>query len=140
MNRLAQPRWSPETARTIRQFVQFGVVGLSGFAVDVLVVYLTRRSLGLVGAGLLAYLAAATSNWALNRAWTFRGARRDGLLRQWLMFLAANGLGFVLNRGTYLLLIAFVPLCREQPVLAIAAGVAAGLLANFNLSRRLVFR
>ena len=46
----------------------------------------------------------------------------------------------MLNRGTYLLLIALVPLCREQPVFAIAAGVGAGLLANFNLSRRLVFR
>src|SRR4051812_20444529 len=131
---------SPEAARTFRQFAQFGAVGLSGFAVDVLVVYGLRHSVGLVGAGLLAYLAAATSNWALNRAWTFRHAGRERPVRQWLMFLAANALGFVLNRGTYLLLIALVPLCREQPVFAIAAGVGAGLLANFNLSRRLVFR
>jgi len=130
----------PETARTIRQFAQFGLVGLSGFGVDVLVVYLFRHSLGLVGAGLLAYGAAATSNWALNRAWTFRGAGRSGAVRQWLKFLAANSLGFVLNRGAYLLLIALVPLCREQPVFAISAGMAAGMLANFNLSRRLVFR
>jgi putative flippase GtrA len=124
----------------LRQFVRFGLVGVSGFGVDVLVVYLLRHALGLAVAGLLAYLAAATSNWALNRAWTFRGARREGPVRQWLMFLAANSLGFVLNRGTYLALIALVPLCREQPVFAIAAGVAAGMLANFNLSRRLVFR
>ncbi|MBV8914859.1 MAG: GtrA family protein [Acetobacteraceae bacterium] len=130
----------PQTTRTIRQFAQFGAVGLSGFGVDVLVVYLFRHTLGLAAAGLIAYFAAATSNWALNRAWTFRGSHRDGLVRQWLMFLAANSLGFVLNRGTYLVLIALVPLCREQPVLAIAAGVGAGLLANFNLSRRLVFR
>jgi putative flippase GtrA len=123
-----------------RQFLQFGAVGLSGFAVDVAVVYLTRGALGLAGAGILAYFAAATSNWALNRAWTFRGAGRHGLLQQWLLFLAAIALGFVLNRGTYLALIALVPLCARQPVFAIAAGVAAGLLANFNLSRRLVFR
>ena len=103
-------------------------------------VYLLRHMLGLVLAGLAAYFAAATSNWALNRVWTFRAANRTGLFRQWAMFIAANGLGFLLNRGTYLLLIAFVPLCAEQPVFAIAAGVAAGLLANFNLSRRLVFR
>ncbi|HYZ60974.1 MAG TPA: GtrA family protein, partial [Acetobacteraceae bacterium] len=74
------------------------------------------------------------------RAWTFRGASRHGLVRQWLLFLAANSLGFVLNRGTYLLLIALVPLCARQPVFAIAAGVVAGLFANFNLSRRVVFR
>ena len=127
-------------AALLRQFLQFGAVGLSGFAVDVLVVYLLRHSCGLVLAGIAAYFAAATSNWALNRVWTFRSARRDGLLRQWAMFIAANGLGFVLNRGTFLLLVSFVPLCAEQPVFAIAAGLAAGLLANFNLSRRLVFR
>jgi putative flippase GtrA len=131
---------SPDAARTIRQFVQFGAVGLSGFVVDVAVVYGLRHSIGLVGAGLVAYLAAATSNWALNRAWTFREAGRDRPFRQWLLFLAANALGFVLNRGTYLVLIALVPLCREQPVFAVAAGMAAGMLANFNLSRRLVFR
>ena len=52
----------------LRQFTQFGLVGLSGFGVDVLVVYLLRHSLGLIAAGLVAYFAAATSNWALNRA------------------------------------------------------------------------
>ncbi|GAC1339663.1 MAG: hypothetical protein NVSMB18_08300 [Acetobacteraceae bacterium] len=137
MARSPLPRVTPEVAR---QFVQFGMVGLSGFAVDVVCVYLLRDRVGLVWAGLLAYFAAASSNWALNRAWTFRGAGQQGLLRQWLLFLAANSLGFVLNRGTYLLLIAFVPLCAEQPVFAVAAGVVAGLVANFNLSRRLVFR
>jgi len=124
----------------LRQFLQFGLVGLSGFAVDVLVVYLLRHAIGLVAAGLVAYFAAATSNWALNRAWTFRGANHTGLVRQWAMFITANGLGFLLNRGTFLLLVAFVPLCAEQPVFAVAAGVGAGLLANFNLSRRVVFR
>ena len=128
---------SPEA---FRQFLQFGLVGLSGFVVDVVVVYALRGSVGLVWAGLAAYLAAATSNWALNRIWTFRDARRDPLVLQWLSFLGANAVGFVLNRGTYLLLIALVPLCARQPVFAIAAGVAAGMLVNFNLSRRLVFR
>ncbi len=135
-----QSRLPPGTVLLLRQFLQFGTVGLAGFGVDVLCVYLLRGAVGLVWAGLVAYLAAATCNWALNRAWTFRAAARGGLVRQWLLFLAANGLGFVLNRGTFLLLVAFVPLCREQPVFAIAAGVAAGLVANFNLSRRLVFR
>ncbi len=135
-----QSRVRPGTVLVVRQFLQFGAVGLAGFGVDVLCVYLLRGRIGLVWAGLAAYLAAATCNWALNRAWTFRAAARGSLVRQWLLFLAANGLGFVLNRGAFLLLVAFVPLCREHPVFAIAAGVAAGMVANFNLSRRLVFR
>jgi putative flippase GtrA len=48
--------------------------------------------------------------------------------------------GFVLNRGTYSVLVTFVPACAAQPVFAIGAGAIAGLFVNFNLSRRLVFR
>ena len=140
MRSLPRPLVSDATSLAVRQFLQFGVVGATGFLVNVAVVYLLRDAVGLAWAGLIAYFVAATSNWALNRIWTFRDAKRGGLVRQWLMFLAANTLGFVLNYGTYLVLIALVPLCARQPVYAVAAGVVAGLFANFSLSRRLVFR
>ena len=130
----------PARLLTLQQFLRFGTVGLAGFGVDVACVYLLRGLVGLFWAGMAAYLAAATTTWALNRVWTFAGARRGGLFRQWLLFLGANGLGFTLNRGTFILLVALVPLCERQPVLAIAAGVAAGMFVNFNMSRRVVFR
>ena len=121
------------------QFFRFGVIGFAGFLVDTAMVYALKDRVGLVPAGLLAYLAAATTTWAGNRAWTFAGPQRGSAVRQWLLFLAANGLGFVLNRGTFTLLVLLVPLCAEHPVLAVLAGVAAGLGANFHLSRRVVF-
>ena len=49
-------------------------------------------------------------------------------------------LGFILNRGTYAVLVTFVPLCAAQPVFATFAGAVAGVFANFNMSRTLVFR
>jgi len=76
----------------------------------------------------------------LNRIWTFRGLGSGPAHRQWAMFLAANLVGFVLNRGTYALLVTFVPLAAEQPVIATSAGAIAGMFVNFALSRRLVFR
>jgi putative flippase GtrA len=33
-----------------------------------------------------------------------------------------------------------MPAAAERPIIAIAAGAIAGLLVNFNLSRRHVFR
>jgi putative flippase GtrA len=51
-----------------------------------------------------------------------------------------NLAGFVLNRGTYSILVAFVAIAAEQPVIATAAGAIAGMFVNFTLSRRLVFR
>ncbi len=121
------------------EFLRFGTVGTVGFLIDTAIVYALRRPLGLIGAGLASYLVAATVTWALNRAWTFRGRGHGSMLRQWATFLAANSLGFMLNRGTYAILVLAVPLCAAYPVLATAGGTAAGMFVNFALSRRLVF-
>ena len=131
---------TPGRLLVLQQFARFGIVGFAGFAVDVATVYAAMATLGLFLSGLLAYLTAATTTWALNRAWTFAGRGGGGLLREWLLFLVANGIGFLLNRGVFVALVVLVPACAQHPVLAIAAGVAAGMFANFNLSRTIVFR
>jgi putative flippase GtrA len=131
---------SPPTLALARQFLRFGTVGAVGFVVDAGIIYATRHQLGLYGAGLASYLAAATVTWALNRAWTFRGRGTGRAHRQWALFLLANLAGFALNRGTYALLVTYVPICAEQPVLAVLAGVAVAMFLNFHLSRKLVFR
>jgi putative flippase GtrA len=124
----------------VAQFVRFGVVGLVGLIVDTATVYGLRHSLGLYGAGLVAYVTAATGNWVLNRTWTFRGQGSGSARRQWGLFLVTNLAGFILNRGAYVILVTFVAVAAEQPVIATAAGAMAGMFVNFNLSRRLVFR
>ena len=123
----------------VAQFLRFGVVGACGFVVDTATVYALRGTLGLYGAGMVSYLLAATSNWALNRVWTFRGQGSGPAHRQWARFMVANLAGFVLNRGTYAALVTWVPLCASQPVFAVAAGSVAGMFVNFGLSRRVVF-
>jgi putative flippase GtrA len=124
----------------LAQFLRFGTVGVFGFLVDTITVYATRGTLGLYGAGLVAYLTAATAGWLLNRAWTFRGQGGGPAHRQWATYLAANLLGFVLNRGTYAVLVTVSAACADEPVLAVAAGAIAGMFVNFHLSRSVVFR
>lgn len=123
----------------VAQFLRFGTVGAIGFLIDTATVYALRGRLGLYGAGMVSYLLAASCNWALNRAWTFRGRGNGPAHHQWARFLAANLVGFVLNRGTYAALVTWVPLCAAQPVFAVAAGSVAGMFVNFALSRRVVF-
>ncbi len=120
--------------------LRFAVVGASGFVVDTAVVYTLREPLGLYGAGLVSYLVAATWVWWFNRIWTYAGRSSGSLLGQWARFMVVNLGGFVLNRGTYALLVAASGQVRAWPVLAVAAGSVAGMFANFFLSRRLVFR
>jgi putative flippase GtrA len=130
------------TARLVllRQFLRFGTVGAVGFVADTATVYALRASAGLYVAGAVAYVVAATVTWVLNRIWTFRGRGSGPMHRQWALFMSANALGFVLNRGTYFILVTVSPLCVQYPVLAIAAGVAMGMFLNFHLSRTIVFR
>lgn len=124
----------------MKQFLRFGTVGAAGFLTDWASVELLRPFIGLTGATVCAYFIAATGNWLLNRAWTFRAAAHaHAPAAQWLRFLAANSVGFALNRGAVFTLYATVPLTTRHPVFALAGGAACGLLANFHLSRRLVF-
>ena len=131
---------TPARIGTFVQFMKFGTVGTVGFLVDTATVYALRRSLGLYGAGMAAYVVAATVTWILNRQWTFRGLGSGPVHRQWARFLVINLGGLVLNRGTYAILVTFVPLCAEQPVFATAAGAIAGMFVNFGLNRAMVFR
>jgi putative flippase GtrA len=131
----------PERAALAQEFLRFGVVGGIGFVVDTAVLY---GALAL-GAGLylgraISYIAAATTTWALNRIWTFRGRGSGPAGRQWALFVVVNLGGFVLNYGTYAALVTWVPLVAAHPVLGVAAGSIAGMFSNFFLSRSLVFR
>ncbi len=126
--------------RTFVQFLMFGTVGTFGWVLDTATVYGLRHQLGLYGAGLVAYVVAATGTWLCNRLWTIRGSGDGPAHRQWARFLGANAVGFLLNRGTYALLVTFVALCAAQPAFATAAGAVAGMFVNFSLSRTIVFR
>lgn len=143
LERLLSPleRIRPGLARMAAEFFRFGVVGTIGFVVDTSVLYAALA----LGAGpylgrVPAYLAAATTTWALNRAWTFRARSNGSVGRQWALFVAVNMLGFALNYGTYAACVAFIPTVAAHPVIGVAAGSIAGLFSNFFLSRLLVFR
>lgn len=126
---------------TILQFLRFGVVGVAGFLVDAGVLMLMLwLGLGPYAGRVVSYLAAASTTFALNRAWTFRNASREGpVASQWGRFVLLNLVGFAANYGTYAALVAGTPLVAAYPVIGVAAGSLAGMFLNFGLSRRYVF-
>jgi putative flippase GtrA len=123
------------------RLLRFGVVGGCGWVVDTATVYAIKGLIGVQAAGIPAYVTAATCTWALNRVWTFRGRGGGGPMhRQWATFLATNLVGFAANRGAYELLVSFSDLCAADPIIATAAGALAGMVPNYILSSRIVFR
>ncbi len=140
---LALPRRrlvTPARLAAVLRFLKFGVVGTLGFVWDTVTVYAAAPWVGLYAAGVVAYLVASTLNWLLNRLWTFRDHEQGQAHRQWALFVLSGAGGFVLNRGTFFALVATVPLCRQFPVLAVAAGSLAGMFVNFAMASRVVFR
>lgn len=127
--------------RSLGQFLRFGLVGTAGFVVDAAVLTAAMAWLGLgpYGGRVVSYLAAVTFTWAMNRRFTFAGVDPRPRAAQWGRFVAVNGVGALVNYGTYAALVALVPLVAAWPVLGVAGGSVAGLVFNFTFSRRWVF-
>ena len=127
----------PEMAR----FARFGIVGASGMAVDAAATYLAAdQSLHHDVAFLIGIATAMTWNFFWNRRITFADAAPSHLWRQYLGFCASCSLGAVVSFGTRTLLCRLVPLFADHIVLAVPFGVIAGVLFNYLLCRRWVFR
>jgi putative flippase GtrA len=120
---------------------RFALVGVAAFFFDWLCLTLFMA----LGAGFplaraLSYICSVTSTWWLNRMWTF-ASTDSALFKQWLKFVSANTLGGSLNYGVSVGLVLLFPrLFLAVPVLALIAGSLCGMVVNFILSKRYVFR
>ena len=119
----------------------YGLVGTSGFAVDVLCWQLLQW----IGfdhrwARFLSFWPAVTWNWRWNRVITFDDRPPAPKARQWLQFIVASQVGMVTNVGAYLGLTAMVGIFDKHRLLAMIAGVVAGMVANFTVADHYVFR
>ena len=127
------------------RFLRFAAVGAAGFVVDESVLAVMQRLVGLdpYSARAISIVAAMSFTWWGNRNLTFREHAAEGtaaIAREWLRFVAANSVGALVNYGTYAALVRFAPWPANNAYLATAIGVGIGLLFNFTLSKRLVFR
>ena len=123
-----------------RRAISFALVGSSGVVVQLLV---TQLLMVLMGFGFekalpLAVIAAASSNYLINNALTFRFARLTGikLLRGLLKFLLVASLPVMANVG---LASAFYSLVAPNAVWAQLAGILVVFVWNYAASSRFVW-
>ncbi|MTI15182.1 GtrA family protein [Sansalvadorimonas verongulae] len=124
-----------------QRFIKFGLVGASGFVVDMGVYTLIGQWLGaphLVARG-GSYWVAASWNWFWNRTFTFSHAPREKKLKQWGKYLSMCLVSFIPNWGSYYLLTTFIPFFTQYKQLALFVGVLAGMLFNFTIASTFVF-
>jgi len=127
-------------------YLRFGLVGAAGFVVDETILTILHYGIGIdrYSSRAVSIFCAATFTWWGNRNLTFAEHAATGGLRalahEWLKFMLANGIGALVNYSAYTLLVSFAPYPLDNPLVATAAGVAVGLVFNFTLSKRFVFR
>lgn len=127
------------------RFVRFAAVGAAGFFVNEAALALVH---GLLGTGprlgwFIAFVPAVTFTWWGNRKLTFADKASGGhlgMLAEWARFVATNSLGAVANFAVYVALLGYAPWPLNIPYLALAVGILVGLVFNFTLSKKLVFR
>ena len=126
------PNWSCLT--------QFMVVGSSGALVNLAILScLLVVNVPVRVAVALGILVSMTTNFTLNRRFTFGFARDGSIYRHFLGFVASCSLGAVVNYVTTLSVLAFFPVIKIPQVAALF-GIGAGTAVNFLTSRHIIFR
>ncbi len=123
--------------------LRFGLVGAAGYVVNAAALWTVHHLLALnyYASYVPAFMVAVTFTWWGNRVLTFHAhAARTSLLSEWAKFVAANLVGFGANYALYASLLRFAPAPGDNPYVAQAAGTLFGLIFNFTLSKRFVFR
>ena len=93
--------WSKQGSN-VREFITFSLVGASGFVVEFSLFNLFRfLGLPLLIAAGLAMPIAASSNWFLNRRFTFKSGASKKPAIQWGEYLAISAIGWGLNLAIF---------------------------------------
>ncbi|MDD7804172.1 MAG: GtrA family protein [Endozoicomonas sp. (ex Botrylloides leachii)] len=125
----------------IKRLFKFGLVGASGFLVDMSVYTLLFAIFGvphLIARG-ISYWVSASWNWFWNRQFTFAHTEKRKKLPQWIKYLGMCLISFFPNWGAYYLLTTYIPFFSEYKQLALIGGVGFGMLFNFTIASFFIF-
>jgi len=80
------------------KFIKFGIVGFSGLFIDFGITYLAKEKLNIPKyiANAIGFLMAATSNYVLNRVWTFQ-SKNPEVMVEFTEFFLISLIGLGLN-------------------------------------------
>lgn len=99
----------------LTKFIKFGVVGASGMVVDYAVLFIFKELIGVpaLWANAISFTVAATSNYMLNRIWTFR-SKEQQVGVEYAKFFAVSLIGLGISTLTLWLLGLILPEWNED--------------------------
>ncbi len=127
---------------SLAEMIKFGFVGGTGTVVNMAFVFLSYDILSISYriAVAIGFLVSATSNFILNRTFTFPKSRQLHSAVQYALFIVVGGAGFAVNWFIAVYLYENNPFFHEHYLLATFLGILGGMTINFTGSKLLVFR
>jgi putative flippase GtrA len=129
------------TRRGVRQFVKFGIVGASGFVVNLVIFTALQRAVpNHAAAGpyyaiySVAFLAGGVSNYFLNRIWTFKSTGHAG--KEAVQFLSVSVMALLVGLAVSALV---APVFGHGHKTWFIATVS-GIVVNFFVNKYWTFR
>lgn len=124
----------------ITKFVKFGLVGASGMVVHFAVLYFFREIVGLndLVANTIGFITAATTNYFLNRWWTFRSQEKQVAV-EYLKFILVSVIGLGINNGTLWLGSKLLPEWNDDWRFYVLWVFAVGVTTLWNFFGNMLF-
>lgn len=127
--------------RGVRQFVKFGIVGASGFLVNLIVFTLLQRVVPDHARPLqyniiysLAFMAGGVSNYYFNRVWTFRS--QGHAVREGAQFLTVSAIALGVGLGVSAAVSPWLGHGHKTWLVATLSGI----VVNFFLNKYWTFK
>lgn len=132
------------------EFIKFCLIGGTGMIVDLTFVFISMQIFSNVViipqsfhfriARVIGFVFALTSNFLLNRRFTFAKANTGNIYRQYATFFIVSLIGFGVNWSISVYLNETTLFFNAHYLIAALMGILAGTLINFTGSKFIVFK
>jgi len=127
----------------VKELGAFGVVGAACFVIQVgcFQLFYAHLGIGAVTSNLVATVVSMTAAYLGHRYWSFSHRARSGVAREYLLFVAINGVTLLL--GLAVVALVRYPLGQDSALvlqLANVASIAIGTVIRYLSYRQWVFR
>lgn len=121
-----------------RQFVKFGVVGLSSFIIDAGIYFIETRFFGIyyIVAKGASFIISVINSYIWNRRWTFRSENKEKA-QEFIKFLTVAGIGFGLNVSIMFLAVSKL---HWPDYYGLVLATAIVTIWNFTINKLWIFK
>jgi dolichol-phosphate mannosyltransferase len=129
----------PYLRKSFREFIKFAFVGLIGTIVNLLVLYFLTEYGGIyyLFSAVLAFIVAATSNFILNKTWTFRERIGYRIVNKYMKFFSISVIALLVN---LFFLYVFTEFLGIYYIVSQIIAIGISLVINFIGNKKWTFR